>query len=76
MREEDLEDLLPLMRGYCDFYEVDPPDDGLLGVSRALIADPDGEGVQLLARDADGARGRLRDGLLDVVDALRGAASA
>jgi GNAT superfamily N-acetyltransferase len=49
--EEDLDDLLPLMRGYCDFYGVAPSDDALLSLSRALIADPEGEGVQLVARD-------------------------
>jgi GNAT superfamily N-acetyltransferase len=52
--EADLADLLPLMRGYCDFYEVDPPDDALLAMSRALIADPEREGTQLIARDEDG----------------------
>ncbi len=52
--ERDLDDLLPLMRSYCDFYEVDPADADLLGMSRALIADPDREGVQLIARNADG----------------------
>ena len=46
----DLPDLLPLVRGYCDFYEVAPSDDALLAVSRALIADPDREGMQLIAR--------------------------
>jgi GNAT superfamily N-acetyltransferase len=51
--EPDLEALLPLMRGYCDFYEVAPSDEALLTMSRALIADPEREGVQLLAR-ADG----------------------
>ena len=50
----DLPDLLPLVRGYCDFYEVAPSDDALLAVSRALIADPDREGVQLIARNDDG----------------------
>lgn len=50
----DLEDLLGLMRGYCDFYEVTPSDDDLLGVSRALIEDPEREGVQLLARGEGG----------------------
>lgn len=56
--EDDLADLLPLLRGYCDFYEVDPPDDQLLAMCRALIADPEREGVQLIAREADGtARG-------------------
>lgn len=51
--EDDLADLLPLMRGYSDFYEVDPSDDALLALSRALIADPEREGVQFIARDAD-----------------------
>jgi GNAT superfamily N-acetyltransferase len=49
--EEDLDELLPLMRGYCDFYEVSPSDDALLGLARVLIADPEREGVQLMARD-------------------------
>jgi len=49
--EADLSELLPLMRGYCDFYEVAPTDDELLKLSRALIAEPEREGVQLLARD-------------------------
>jgi GNAT superfamily N-acetyltransferase len=52
--EADLPELLPLMRGYCDFYEVDPSDDDLLAMARALIADPEREGVQLLARDSGG----------------------
>ena len=52
--EADLADLLPLLRGYCDFYEVDPTDDALLAMCRALIADPERDGVQLLARDAAG----------------------
>jgi ribosomal protein S18 acetylase RimI-like enzyme len=52
--ESDLGALLPLMRGYCDFYEVAPSDEQLLALSRALIADPDCEGVQLIARDDSG----------------------
>jgi GNAT superfamily N-acetyltransferase len=52
--EADLGDLLPLVRGYCEFYEVSPSDDALLALSRALIADPAREGVQLLARDEGG----------------------
>ena len=55
--EADLEALLPLMRAYCDFYEVSPSDDALLAMSRALIADPEREGVQLLARDESRALG-------------------
>jgi GNAT superfamily N-acetyltransferase len=49
--DADLDDLLPLMRGYCDFYEVAPSDDDLLALSRRLIAEPDRHGVQLIARD-------------------------
>lgn len=55
VREEDLDDLLPLMRGYCDFYEVAPGNDQLLELSRALIADPERDGIQLIARDGAGA---------------------
>ena len=52
--EDDLDELLPLMRGYSDFYEVDPPDAALLEMSRALISDPEREGVQFIARDGEG----------------------
>lgn len=52
--EADLPDLLPLMRGYCDFYEVDPSDEALLAMSRELIADPRKDGLQLIARAEDG----------------------
>ncbi|MEA2360266.1 MAG: hypothetical protein QOI62_3526 [Solirubrobacteraceae bacterium] len=53
--ERDLAELLALVRGYLDFYEVAPPNHDLLTLSRALIADPEREGLQLLARDDDGA---------------------
>ena len=53
--EEDLEELLPLLRAYCDFYGASPSDEALLAVSRALIADPEREGLQLIARGPDGA---------------------
>jgi GNAT superfamily N-acetyltransferase len=52
--ETDLDELLPLMRGYCDFYEVAPGDDELQALSRALILDPEREGFQLIARDDSG----------------------
>ena len=55
--ERDLDDLLPLLRGYCDFYEVDPPDAQLLALCRALIADPDREGVQLMPGEAGMGQG-------------------
>jgi GNAT superfamily N-acetyltransferase len=53
--EDDLGDLLPLMRAYCDFYEVAPSDEDLLALSRSLIADPERDGVQLIARGPDGS---------------------
>jgi GNAT superfamily N-acetyltransferase len=41
----DLPELLPLMRGYCDFYGTDPPDDGIEAM--ALFG---GDGVVFAAR--------------------------
>ena len=48
---DDLADLLPLLRAYCDFYAIAPADSALLALCEALIADPQHEGVQLIARD-------------------------
>jgi GNAT superfamily N-acetyltransferase len=50
----DLGELLVLMRAYCDFYEVSPTDEDLLALSRALIHDPQHEGIQLIARNSNG----------------------
>ena len=50
----DLDELLPLMRGYCDFYEVAPPDAALRALALTLIEHPDTSGVQLIARDDEG----------------------
>src|SRR5215218_9646213 len=50
----DLPELLPLMRAYCDFYQVAPKDQALRELSQALLADPHREGLQLLARDDAG----------------------
>src|SRR3954464_4455034 len=52
--EADLPDLLTLVRGYADFYAASPSDEQLLAMSRTFIADPEREGVQLIARDGDG----------------------
>jgi len=52
--EDDLAELVPLLRAYCDFYEVEPSDESLVDLSRALLVDPECEGVQLIARDEDG----------------------
>lgn len=53
-REEDIPALLPLVRAYADFYETDPPDDGLVRMCRTLIADPEVEGVLLAGCDPRG----------------------
>ena len=50
--EAQVQRLLPLAREYCDFYHSKPPDDALLSLMRALIADPTREGTQFLASDA------------------------
>jgi GNAT superfamily N-acetyltransferase len=42
--------ILPLMRKYCDFYDSHPSDAALRAIAEALIADPDREGIQFLAR--------------------------
>ena len=34
--ESDLPQVLPLMRAYCDFYAVNPADDDLMSLSRAI----------------------------------------
>ena len=49
----DVPDLLPMLRAYCDFYRVDPPDEKLAALVSALIGNPS-EGLQLIARDSDG----------------------
>jgi GNAT superfamily N-acetyltransferase len=50
----DVDELLVLMRAYCDFYEVSPPDADLVAITNALLADPVNEGVQLIAREPTG----------------------
>ena len=55
VKETDLADLLPLLRAYCQFYHQTEnipltSDELLMSVSRALIADPTHEGLQLLVR--------------------------
>lgn len=53
VRVVDLPLLMPMLRAYCDFYGVDPRDDRLVALCRALIDDPQ-EGSQLIARRLDG----------------------
>jgi GNAT superfamily N-acetyltransferase len=52
----DLDDLLALMRGYCDFYEVSPSDAALRALSLTLIEHPETDGLQLIARDDEDGR--------------------
>jgi ribosomal protein S18 acetylase RimI-like enzyme len=51
---EDVPVLLPLMRGYCEFYEASPTDEGLDEMAHALIALPDDQGMLLAAEDESG----------------------
>jgi hypothetical protein len=51
---DNLLDLLPMLRGYSDFYRVEPSDAQLLAMCRALIDNP-AEGEQWIARDEAGA---------------------
>lgn len=53
--EGDLPALLPLMRGYCDFYESHPSDEGLELMARAVIAAPQEQAFLLVATDGDDA---------------------
>jgi GNAT superfamily N-acetyltransferase len=47
--DSDIPALMPLMRGYCEFYKADPPDAGLDEMARALIATTDDQGMLLVA---------------------------
>jgi GNAT superfamily N-acetyltransferase len=49
-RDDEVEELLPLMRAYCDFYESSPTDEGLTTMLRTLIAEP-AQGAVFIARD-------------------------
>lgn len=50
---DDVRELMPLMRGYCDFYESNPSDEGLETMARATIALPDDQAFLLVAEDGD-----------------------
>jgi ribosomal protein S18 acetylase RimI-like enzyme len=52
--EADLADLVPLMLAYCEFYETAQDPAALERLARTLLADPEREGVQLIARDGTG----------------------
>jgi GNAT superfamily N-acetyltransferase len=50
VRAERVEQLLPLMHAYCEFYEASPPASALRAMADALLDDPEHAGIQLLAR--------------------------
>jgi ribosomal protein S18 acetylase RimI-like enzyme len=49
--EADIPALMPLLRGYCDFYEATPTDEGLDRMACAVIAAPEEEAFLLVATD-------------------------
>ena len=49
--EGDLPALMPLLRGYCAFYESDPTDEGLEAMARATIGAPEDQAFLLVATD-------------------------
>jgi GNAT superfamily N-acetyltransferase len=55
-REDELDEVMPLMRAYCDFYESSPTDEGLRTMLSTLIADPS-QGAVFIARDGGQAVG-------------------
>jgi GNAT superfamily N-acetyltransferase len=53
---DEVEEMLPLIRAYCEFYETEPNDDGLRKMFETLITDP-GQGAVFIARDQERAVG-------------------
>ena len=53
--EADLPALMPLLRGYCVFYEADPPDEGLEAMARDVIAAAEDQAFFLVATGDDDA---------------------
>jgi GNAT superfamily N-acetyltransferase len=55
-RTDEIEEMLPLIRAYCTFYEVEPDDQGLREMFETLITDPE-QGVVFIARNDGSAVG-------------------
>ena len=55
-RVEEIEEMLPMVRAYCEFYETEPKDDGLREMVRTVIEDPS-QGAVFIARDQGGRSG-------------------
>jgi GNAT superfamily N-acetyltransferase len=55
-RTDEIEEMLPLIRAYCEFYETEPDDEGLRKMFETLISDPS-QGAVFIARDEGKAVG-------------------
>jgi GNAT superfamily N-acetyltransferase len=55
-RTDEIEEMLPLIRAYCEFYETEPDDEGLRKMFEILISDPS-QGAVFIARDEGKAVG-------------------
>jgi GNAT superfamily N-acetyltransferase len=55
-RADEIEEMLPLIRAYCEFYETEPNDEGIRGMFETLITEPS-QGTVFIARDGDKAVG-------------------
>ena len=55
-REDEIDDLMPLMRAYCQFYESSPPEEGVVEMLRTLITDSS-QGAVFIARKGGQAVG-------------------
>ena len=47
-REDEIDDLMPLMRAYCEFYESSPPDSGVIEMLQHFQAS---DGVEAAGRE-------------------------
>jgi GNAT superfamily N-acetyltransferase len=55
-REDEVEEMLPLIRAYCEFYETEPNDAGIREMFKTLITDPS-QGAIFIALDDGSAVG-------------------
>jgi GNAT superfamily N-acetyltransferase len=55
-RTDEIEEMLPLIRAYCEFYETEPNDTGIRSMFETLINEPS-QGAVFIARDGGKAVG-------------------
>src|SRR5262245_35410577 len=55
-RTDEIEEMLPLIRAYCEFYETEPNDEGIRRMFETLINEPS-QGAVFIARDGGKAVG-------------------